>query len=73
MSSVSELDLFLIEKRFKIVSDIVDVMFILNISKEELMNFLNIDIDELDNILSGTYNFDIDTLNKIKYFLKIEL
>ncbi|MBX7044679.1 MAG: hypothetical protein K1X86_02485 [Ignavibacteria bacterium] len=44
-----------------------------NIHKSALAKYLNITNDEIDNILDGTYNFDIETVARIESFLKLDI
>ncbi|MCK9477518.1 MAG: hypothetical protein M0R46_16500 [Candidatus Muirbacterium halophilum] len=56
-----------------IALNIISTMDSKNISKEELAKELNISIKKLNSILSGNFNFDINTISIIETKLKIKL
>jgi ribosome-binding protein aMBF1 (putative translation factor) len=44
----------------------------LNLTKNDLAEELNVNIEKIDSMLNGRYNFDIKTLIKIEEYFKIK-
>lgn len=57
--------------RMKTAIKIADTMKYNNISKEEFAKLLNVNLSDIDIMLSGTYEFNSDDLNKISKILNI--